>query len=310
MGVKNLIKFIEKYAPNAIIYKNIIDYQNTKIGIDANLLIYKIVYGIRVRGYDIKNEDLIVTHIHSMLLKFIGFLKYGITPIFVFDNVMPSIKHKTLEKRELAKNKIIKKYEKSKTKEGKRISYYVSTDITQQEIEDCQKLILIFGFNLIYAKEEADSQLVKLLQNNVIDYIATDDMDVLLFGGSVMLKNFSVDSKKYIQQIKLDPILSGAVITFDQFVRIGLLHGTDYCDKSMSSTKAYKLVVNDHDNVKNECNDAYNYFIDSPAHAIHKNDLKYDIGIDIQSLTTFLSKYKFKNEYVDKIIQDIDKYTK
>src|SRR5437016_6244612 len=125
MGVKNLIKFIKRYAPNAISYKKIDEFRNTRIGFDANLLIYKIVFGIRVRGYDIMNDDKNVTHIHALLLKFLGFLKYNITPIFVFDTKMPCIKYNTLKKREDAKNKIIKKYEKSKSKEGKRIHYYV-----------------------------------------------------------------------------------------------------------------------------------------------------------------------------------------
>lgn len=310
MGVKNLIKFIEKYAPNAITYKKINDYKNTKIGIDANLLIYKIVYGIRVRGYDIKNDDLIVTHIHGLLLKFMGMLKYNITPIFVFDNVMPSIKHKTLDKRDNAKKKMIEKYKSSKTKEGKRIHYYTSTDITQEEIKDCQKLIMIFGYNIIYAKEEADSQLVTLLKNKVIDYIVTDDMDILLFGGTVMLKKFTIDLKKEIQEIQLKSILTDAKITFDQLIRIGLLHGTDYCEKNTSSNKAYQLVIDDSDKVKKECRDAYNYFIKAPSHNININDMRYDHGIDIQSLTIFLIEHGFKNEYVDKLKKQIDDYSK
>lgn len=309
MGVKNLIKFIEKYAPSAITYKKITDYQNTRIGIDANLLIYKIIYGIRVRGYDIKNDELIVTHIHSLLLKIMGLLKYKITPIFVFDNVMPSIKHKTLKKRDMAKKKIIKKHKLSETVEGKRIHYYTSTDITQQEIEDCQKLIMIFGFNLIYAKEEADNQLVNLLKNNVIDYIATDDMDILLFGGKVMLKKFTIDSKKYIQQIKLEPVLTEAVITLEQLIRIGLLHGTDYCDKNTSSGKAYNMVINNMDNMKNECEEAYNYFLNAPSHDIHINDMRYDQRIDVQILVKFLLDNGFKNEYIKKLTEQIDLYT-
>ncbi len=309
MGVKNLIKFIKKYAPDAIAYKKISDFRNTRIGIDANLLIYKIVYGIRVRGYDIKNDDLIVTHIHSMLLKFMGMLKYKITPIFVFDSVMPSIKHNTLKKRDIAKKKMAKKYESSITDEGKRIFYYTNTDITQQEIEDCQKLILIFGFNLVHAKEEADCQLVNLLKNKVIDCIVTDDMDILLFGGNIMLKNFTVDSKKYIQQINLELILSNAMISFDQLIRIGLLHGTDYCDKNTSSSKAYKIVINDQDDVKNECMNAYNYFIKAPSHDIHVNDMRFDQKIDVQILVDFLIKHAFNNDYIEKLKKQIHEYT-
>ncbi len=306
MGVKNLIKFIERYAPNAISYKKIDEYKNTCIGFDANLLFYKIIYGIRVRGYDIRNEGMIVTHIHALLLKFLGFIKHGITPIFVFDSKMPQIKSNTMKKRNEVKKKLINKYKKSKTKEGKRIHYYVSTDLTQSEIEDCEKLIILFGYNVIYAKEEADSQLVKLYELGVIDYIASDDMDILLFGGKKMLKKFTVDSNKFIQEIHLDMILSEAKITMDELIRIGLLHGTDYCDeKNISSIRAYDLVKNNQDKIKIKCKKAFDYFIKAPSYDIYICDLKYDRKIEKILLKEFLLKAKFKNTYIKQLFDDI-----
>jgi flap endonuclease-1 len=316
MGVKNFIRFIEKYAPGAIRYKKISDYQGLRIGIDANLFIYKIIYGIRVRGYDLKNDDLVITHIHSMLLKFMGFLKYNIRPIFVFDNMMPSIKSNALKKRAIAKKKMILKHKSSKTKEGKRKYYYASTSLTSGEIDDCKKLILIFGYNYINAKEEADSQLVNLLKNNLIDLIVSDDMDILLFGGNLMLKNFTIDSKKYIQQIDLDLILSESRITMDQLIQIGLLHGTDYCEKNLSSSKAYHTVINGPNvsviDPRDDCQEAYEYFINAPTHNSHNiqiNQINFDLCPDTEKLSSFLSKHRFKDDYIDLMIKNVRKYT-
>jgi len=310
MGVKNLIKFIKIYSPNAISYKKIDAYRDSCIGFDANLLIYKLIYGIRTRGYDIMNDTKIVTHIHSFLLKFLAFLKYNITPIFVFDSKMPKIKYRTIEKRAEIKNKLIKKYEKSKSKEGKRIYYYIKTDVTDNEIEECKKLILLFGYNLIEAKEEADNQLVQLYDNGVIDYIASDDMDTLLFGGRKMLKNFTADPEKYIQEIDLDLILCEANISMDQFIRIGLLHGTDYCsNKTMSSIKAYKSVTSNQDNIREKCKKAYDYFIDAPCHIIKLCNLQCDRPIDKKLLKEFLLEFGFKDTYIKKLFIDIKKYS-
>lgn len=309
MGVKNLIKFIEKYAPNAISYKRIDHYKNTRIGFDANLLLYKIIYGVRVQGYDIRNNNIIVTHIHGILLKFMGFLKYSITPIFVFDTKMPGIKSKTLKKRKEMKNKMIEKYKKSKSKKGKRIHYYASTNVTQTEIDDFINLILMFGFNLIYAKEEADGQLAGLLENHVIDYIASDDMDILLFGGKKLLKKFTVDSKKYIQEIDLDQVLCGAQITMDQLIHVGLLLGTDYCNnRSISFTKAHDTVFQNPINSMDKCNDAYDYFKNPPIHIIQTFNLKYDLRINKEMIKLFLEKMKFKKKYIVKIIDTIEQY--
>jgi flap endonuclease-1 len=309
MGVKNLIKFIKRYAPKAITYKRIDEYRNTRIGFDANLLIYKIVYGIRVRGYDLMNDDKVVTHIHALLMKFIGFMKYNITPVFVFDTKMPKIKYNTMKKREEAKNKMIKKYQTSKSKEGKRKHYYMSSDITDQDIEECKQLILMFGYNLIMSKEEADSQLVNLYNNGIIQYIASEDMDILLFGGNKLLKCFTVNPKKYIQEIDLDLLLKEAGITMDQFIRIGLLHGTDYCDnRNISSIQAYKKVTQNEDNMKEECKKAYDYFIEVPSHNIKLQSLQFDRPIDKKSLKEFLMEKGYKQKYIKKLFSDIKKY--
>ena len=77
MGIKFLIKIIEKYSPEAITYTKINNYNNHILAIDANLLIYKMIYAIRKQGYDLKNGNKIVTHIHALLLKLFGFKKYG-----------------------------------------------------------------------------------------------------------------------------------------------------------------------------------------------------------------------------------------
>ena len=78
MGIKNLIKIITKFAPEAISYKKITDYKNKTLGIDANLMIYKLIFAIRRGGYDIEHNGIKVTHLHGMLQKLIGFKKYNI----------------------------------------------------------------------------------------------------------------------------------------------------------------------------------------------------------------------------------------
>lgn len=301
MGVKNLMKFIKKFAPSAIEYKTIKVYRNTIMGIDANLLIYKLVYAIRARGYDLNNRNLIVTHIHSLLLKFYGFKKYNITPIFVFDSSFPSIKYKTIEEREKIRQKLINKYKGSKTKKGKRIYYYIKSDITSQEINQCRELMKIFGYMVIDAKEEADAQLVELYKSSLIQYIVSDDMDILPFGGGRLLKKFSIAEKKLIQEINLNTILKEAKISMDQFIEISVLLGTDYCDnKPMAPNKAYNLIKNKEHNVAIECGAAIKYFKNPPVKKIVKIENKKHIMKD--QLTTFLKKFNYRDAYIDKIL--------
>ena len=306
MGVKNFIKFIEKYSPNAIKYTNINDYKNKTIGFDATLLIYKLVYGIRVNGYDIMNGDIIVTHIHSLLLKLMAFLKYNINPVFVFDSYAPEIKYQTLEDRKKTKDLMIKKYKHSETTEGKRIYYYVKSDITKQEIEDCKELINIFNYTIIDAKEEADAQLVQLYENHLIDYIASDDMDILLFGGEILLKNFTVAKNKKIQEINLKIILHDAKINMDQLIQIGILMGTDYCNiKNLSPTKAFNTVNENliDKNFYDKCDKAINYFKNPPVYDI--NNIIINNNIKTRELLKFMKKFNFKKQKIEKIFSEI-----
>ena len=47
MGIKNFMKITQKYSPKSIIYTKITDYKNKIMAIDANLMIYKMIFGIR-----------------------------------------------------------------------------------------------------------------------------------------------------------------------------------------------------------------------------------------------------------------------
>ena len=57
MGIKNLMKLIRKYASESIKKTKIDEYKDKIIGIDTNLMLYKLIYGIRTNGYDIKNNN-------------------------------------------------------------------------------------------------------------------------------------------------------------------------------------------------------------------------------------------------------------
>jgi len=315
MGVKNLIKLIEKLAPNAITYKRIQNYNNTIIGIDTNLMIYKLIYGIRGMGIDITNKindkDIIVTHIHALLMKFIGFRKYNIRPVFVFDVASPDIKEATMEDRKKVREKLAEKYKDSKTDKGKRIYYYMKSDVTQEEIDDIRELINIFNYPLIDAKEEADSQLTQLAKNNLIDYIASDDMDILVFGTSnvKLLKKFNVDEDKTIQEINLSKFLKSAKITHKELIDIAILCGSDYCKipsvsplKSYALIKEYKSIINIPE-ISHKCDEAREYFSHPPVFNIKK--LPTRKKPDVEKFKAFLNRFHFKQKYIKRMLKDL-----
>ncbi len=305
MGIKNMYKFIEKYAPEAIKLKSVLEYKNKSMGIDFNLMLYKLIYSLRMNGYDLKNNNVIVTHIHALLLKLIKFQQLNMIPVFVFDGKPPKIKEKEIYKRTKTWNKLAEKYKTATTKEDKKKYYYTKSDITESEINDCKKLISIFGYTIIDAPEEADGQLVQLYKAKLIDYIVSDDMDILLFGGGMLLKKFSVATNKKIQEISLDELKKNVDFTQYELIKFGVLLGSDYCDNiPISINKAYKIVKNNIEtNIEKECKHALKYF-EKPIYK-NINNIHYKNFVDVKELSVFLRGFYFSNEYIEKVINKI-----
>lgn len=313
MGIKNLMKIIKKYASSSIKNVKITHYKNKLLAIDTNLMIYKSVYAVRKNGYDLKNEDMTITHIHTMLAKIMGFIKYNIYPIFIFDNKPSYLKHNTIEKRNIFQKELKHKYEQASSEDEKKKYYYMYSGITSSDIKDCKELINIFGFPVIDAPEEADTECVGLVMQNLADGIISDDLDILIFGGNKLIKNFSVSEKQSFQQIKLKKVLKKLKLTYPQLVDLAILLGCDYCskNKSLGPISAYKKIL-EYQNINNliekkiiEPIDNYNeiakYFV-NPVYAKHvKNEFEKK-SIDFDKLISFLNKYKFKKEYTDKIL--------
>lgn len=321
MGIKNLMKLIQKYSPKSIKLKKISKYKNKIIGIDANLMIYKMIYAVRMNGYDIMKLDKSVTHIHTLLQKIIGFKKYNIYPIFVFDNVMPDIKSHTMKQRYEVAKKIKNKYINAKTEHEREKYYYMKSDITKYEFNDIIKLIEICGYPIIYAKMEADAQLAYMLNNGFIDYILSDDMDLLVFGANSILKNFTVSDKKYIQEINLNDILNDLDITYDQFIEMSILMGCDYCSKNdsiinirigpMISYKLIKKYINIKNLIKNKIiknnnlyKITYDYFIDPPINKINK--INKTNKLNKLKLKNYLKKFNYDDKYINNLISIIN----
>ena len=97
-----------------------------------------------------------------------------------------------------------------------------------------------------------DSQCAYLSKNNIVDAIASEDMDLLTFGTKILLRNIN---KKDIVEIKLENILLECEITQDQFIDLCILMGCDYCPTidGIGMHTAYKL-IKQHGTIENIIN--------------------------------------------------------
>lgn len=300
MGIPLLSKIIKKYAINTIKETSIKDYKNKVFVIDTNLLIYKNVFAIRKNGYDIRNDNIIVTHIYSLLLKLIGLKKYNIFSIFVFDGHMPRIKQETVKARKKLRQIFKKKYDEAKTIKEKQQYFYLKSDITDKEINDCKKLIKIFGFPIYQSKGEADIDLAAFSINNKNIYIVSDDMDILAFGGKHIIRKFTISSSKKMIEINLNNLLNKLELNIDMFINLVILLGCDYCkkQKNIGPLTAYKLIKNN--NIKNINKKVKKYYLSVKPNTTHNLSNYKEYNINKKELIKFLKKNKFQ---VDLIIK-------
>jgi flap endonuclease-1 len=309
MGIKNLIKLIEKEASDSIRYKPITDYHNKTLGIDANLMIYRMILGIRKSGYDLKNNGRTVTHIHAIFQKLVYFKINGIRAVFVFDGMSPKIKERTITDRKKVKQIQQAKYENAKSLDEKKRLYYQKSDITDDERIDVMNCIRIFGFPIIESEDEADMTLAQLSIDKVIDAIVTDDLDILVFGGTPILKNFSISDKKKIQEIDLKQMLRGLKINQQQLTDIAILIGCDYCQKAPNIGPMKALdIVRQRISVTRFINmldykAAYNLFSSSRP-SINKYKYK-ESSINKDRLLILLNDMEFKQKYIDTLFKKI-----
>ena len=331
MGIKGLHKFLEKNTTNAIKEIKVQDLQDKIIAIDTSIILYQYMIAIKTNTQDFKTSSgKITSHIHAILIKTLSLLKQKIKPIFIFDGSPPSIKKNILQNRKKIKDKANEKIDyindelKNNTNQDEidvleleKKKYEKRTLlITQEQIEECQEIINLLGIPIINAPEEADSQCAWLIKNNFIDYVASEDMDLLTFGTSKLLRG--LNSKNKIIEYNLEKILEDLGISYIQFIELCILLGCDYCStiNKIGPTKAYeyikkyktikRLIRKNNLDVENfDYEIAKLYFINPPVNKVLKKNLIWNKP-DYDKLKLLLvEKYEYTDIQLSKLFNTL-----
>jgi len=245
MGIKNLMKVLNDKSPSAIIPLNIHSLKNKKIAIDTSIILYQFITAVRSNGDNLKDSNgKSTSHIHAILLKTLYYLKLDIIPIHVIDGKPPELKMKILNDRSKIKKDAINQllttdFENNNEQKIKLLKKSVS--ISKSEMKEIIEIIKLLGVPCIEAPEEADSQCAYLSINKLVDYVASEDMDLLTFGTKNIIKNFL---KPNMMVITVDDILLESDITMNQFIDLCILLGCDYTDtiEGIGQKKAWNLI--------------------------------------------------------------------
>lgn len=292
MGVKNFMKIIKNNSAHGVSNITVDELHNKSIAVDANLFIYKSVFAIRGgMGKDIihkiNGKNTKVTHLYIMFNRLYNMIYINhINPVFVFDYSFPDIKGKCLTDRNNKRKEYKRLYLTTKDEDSKKKYFHICENISRIEYSDTMTLLDLFGIPYIIAHEEADSQCAYMINEGLVDYVISDDMDLLLFGCARLIKKFTTVEGKNMELIELPKILKDMGFNMRAFIQLGILMGSDYADtiKGMGMIGAYNT-INKYRSIatarmvgaipkdyKYEL--AYKYFVDAKHKKIDKSELK------------------------------------
>lgn len=250
MGILGLSKLLADQAPSAIKQEDIKAYFGRKIAVDASMCIYQFLIAVRSEANVLTNaEGETTSHLVGLFYRTIRMIENGIKPVYVFDGKPPELKGSELEKRSEKREEAKKSLEAAEAagnlEDVNKFSRRL-VKVTKQHNEDCKQLLKLMGVPYVEAPSEAEAQCAAMVKAGKVYGAATEDMDALTFGSSVLVRHmtFSEARKMPIKEFNLQKVLTEMNFTNDQFVDLCILLGCDYCEsiRGVGPVKAIELI--------------------------------------------------------------------
>ncbi|XP_066595635.1 flap endonuclease GEN [Prorops nasuta] len=164
-------------------------------------------------------------YLRNLFFRTIFLLMQGIFPVFVLEGDAPTLKHKTIAKRnELRYNG----KEKKAPRKGNRSNF-------NRLLSECQKMLKLMGISCVQGNGEAEAMCAYLNEDGLVDGCITQDSDYFLYGGKTAYKNFSMSvqgshgaSGGAVDEYTIEKIKATWNIGRNKMIAMALLCGCDY----------------------------------------------------------------------------------
>ena len=251
MGIKNLTSFLLEHCPEAIRQSHLSDFKGSKCAIDVSIFLYRFKY---------KGNKLIPKFFEQINRLRIN----DITPIYIFDGPPPEQKSDVINNR---KNKLICKQNKidelkkeiNETVDPIKINEIENKinlidnkiiSITKDDIYHVKYLFDLLNIKYIQANGEADLLCSNLCKNNIVEFVISEDMDLLTSGTKLLVRDFNINNNK-ITLYNLQTILTKLEISYEKWVELCIMFGCDYLKringigpkKSLKYIKNYNTII-------------------------------------------------------------------
>lgn len=257
MGIKGL---------ESLILTNNDNDDNTNLSVVKKKLIFlknkKVVIDISPYLYAGKKKNDIIGCMFNLITKL---LKNNIYPLFVFDGNFSIEKEREQERRKQQKNKAqinnIVASELIDEINSKIKGNQINESIISKEIDDLKqyaekcrvkslkldkgnilqvkKLLSLFGIPFIHLNLEADIVCASLVKCGIVDYCLSSDKDLLPFGCPNLVQLDFI--KEDINIYNLNNILTNFELSYEEFIDLCILLGSDYTPRIIGLKKEYAL---------------------------------------------------------------------
>ena len=141
---------------------------------------------------------------------------------------------KQLEITEKKKKEIKEEIEKIK----KKLIY-----VTWHHNQELKEFLKLLGIPFIQAECEADAICAELVRRGVVDLVMSDDMDLLVDGTQILLRDFHINSYT-VTEYNVENILLNLGFTRRQWIDFCILCGCDYTKRihGLGPQKAYSMI--------------------------------------------------------------------
>jgi len=236
MGITGLLPIFKP----AFRRSHIKSYTGKRIGIDGHAWLHQILPSIAVELYEKRETE---RHTHLFLAKVRALEKHGIVPVVVFDGDYLPSKEKTAILRRETKEKYRREVEfYIRHNQIPRAREYMKrcVSVTPEVLLSILKVLVANRIEYIISPYEADAQLYYLQSIGYIDYILTEDSDLIVYGADKILYKYDGEhAHEYRTENRhkcMDAFFS------DNLMTICILSGCDYLSsiRGVGISTAYK----------------------------------------------------------------------
>lgn len=224
MGVQNLLPILAPVSQRVPLST----FKGKRVAIDGFVWLHRSAFSCSREMCLDPATDRILPYLSAKMRRV---MTSGIIPVVVFDGQSLPQKFNTNDKRhqQRAANRQTALSLEERGLYNEAIHYYQkAVEITSATVYTWIGELKRSGIEYIVAPYEADAQLAFLARSGYVDYVLTEDSDMLPYQTPVTL--FKLDDVNMVTMVKYKDVLSHLQLTPEQFVAVCCLAGCDYLE--------------------------------------------------------------------------------